>query len=221
MARTIELHVQAFREDDAGETRRVEPGSINALLPEGIEVAVVRAARAYTPSPGRRSVRESELRACLNEFIRTARPTDGDERWWAHVTLAQSMRMRTAFGVTYNANPSGRFVRRGFAVFLHDIDERDSSGLLFLRTLVHELGHVLNLDHADGGSRSLMTSSPPFPLEPQDLQFSPRCRHHLVEHPIDEVAPGRSPFGVVFDDPDPALRHPPREWGSMPDWMSD
>jgi hypothetical protein len=217
MQRTIDLHAQAYRRKDLARTQ-LDADRINDLLPQELRVAVHRVPRAHVAEASA-IVTEPELRACLQAFQLAERPRDADpdRRWWAHLTLAQALRNRDAYGMTYNANASGPFVRRAFALFLIDIDDVDREEQLFYRTLVHELGHVLNLDHADADGETLMKGAPRLPLQPAQLRFSRRSRHHLVEHPVAHVAPGRAAFGDLCDDPDPSLDHPEREAAPAPD----
>lgn len=184
----LKVFVQAFQE--AHENRVHLPADeIEGLFPTNLKVDLKPVTRVASPGHLVASVTEDQLRACLDDFVP---PQPSPDEWWCHVMLTGTFREEPGvFGAAFNAIPSqDRFVRRGCALFLTEIDLKDGSGAkgLLKRTLAHELGHVLNLAHEDADGPSIMAARPE--VEEMDLRWSEISDTHLRGHPSWRVVPG-------------------------------
>lgn len=149
--------------------------------------------------------------------------TDLDKEWRAHLLIVPST-MGSGRGVMYD---SIDIPREGAAAFSDDGYPTTESAWFgtsanqqarnvpraFMRTALHEIGHVFNLIHqffpGEGGSdNSIMTTTPEvadilqgpatgspgiFP-DNIDLSFNPHCRHDMIHFPDIVVRPG----GIAF-----------------------
>ena len=143
--------------------------------------------------------RDAELHGLLTRMKQNAVPTD--PRQWYVQALILTKHEQGLLGILF-----AREERDRFAVFAH----ASPNEAVLLRTVVHELGHALNLFHNDGDAdarccarvpggiangRSLMNQTrcagPNW-----EFVFSPKELEHLLTHPEPNIKP-RS--GVRYD----------------------
>jgi hypothetical protein len=114
-------------------------------------------------------------------------------------------------GFTTGDDPNGAPIftarpREGCAVFLDTIRARRGAdyGAEVKYTTVHELGHVFNLQHADGTPNFMRTSDPAAAFSQNHYRFTPPDQSRLAtcsHNPA--IMPGGSRFGSAFATNDP------------------
>jgi hypothetical protein len=125
---------------------------------------------------------------------------DGGEDWTAHLLLAKSSeRGLDTYGVMFDAASQPGPQRQGCAVFMEAIESYFPSDpqstllrrdQLFLRTMAHEIGHVLNLCHLDKADSSIMSEGRPSDDDLVAPQLSDGGKAHLTGHRPEAVRPG-------------------------------
>lgn len=202
--RELEVYVVCYPGINCPNLSQVLP----PLFPAGLSVRVEHRLETL-PSAGMDefgAVTETKLARDLAAYLSGLPPRAESDPWLACVFAARWLwGQQDVNGILVDADPSWEaqgYQRAGCGVFLGST----GTDWLFRRTVTHELGHVLNLDHADAEPGCVMLSSPGALTEP--IVFRPRAATHLVSHPIPEVRPGGMVFGAVVDN-----LHPAREGG--------
>lgn len=173
---------------------------VSALKRASIAATVnVRPFRPYaenTPDPQRLSI--AELHSWME--AQNPPPTSVDRAWRLHVLFAGQFSGRgegDVSGIMYDVEPQRRPARQGLAVFLNSKAianclpiNGDAWRREVLFTLVHEIGHVLNLPHAFEDNRAQALTWMNYP---ERMQAGP--------------AGFWASFKDVFDDPELAFLH--------------
>jgi len=179
--KVLRVYLQAHQEAHKNRVNLFRLEEIEDLFPPNLQLDLIPVHAVAMPGHSTAIITEDQLRECLAAFTSAREESDP---WWCHVMLAGSMAEEPgAFGAAFNAHESQwRFIRRGCALFLREIDDKDSptEKRLLKRTLAHELGHVLNLAHEDGAGNTIMAARPE--VEAMELRWSPISRAHLDEH---------------------------------------
>lgn len=125
---------------------------------------------------------------------------DGGEPWTARILLAQSHALGlTTYGAMFDVGTGASPARRGCAVFLKAVRDFTASTTpnaaaileeLFVRTLGHEVGHLVNLCHDPPAATDLMSEGRPDDADLANQKLSADNRRHLLLHPEDAVRPG-------------------------------
>lgn len=197
LPRTIRVYIEACADVPAWWTR-VSAARLNQSLGPDFQFRVQRVEQRLRIRSHHMDV--SSLRAIQARFRERIGVRDPPP---IHVLVARRLSGSAALGLLYDATASSTFVRLGCAVFTDPIASGPHPDETYFKTLCHELGHVLNLAHEDGGRTGVMRQGR---ARRWPISFSAASRHHLERHNPHWVAPGGT-AGCFQRRPDGRFAH--------------
>lgn len=168
MAWTLDVHLQWISEvkELLGhdlERLDVLEEELKGIFPEGCTIRLVSGGEvpAGTGGVSHDSIEVDTLNELLTQYAATT-PAVLDDRWSVYLLFA---------GFFYEEEDADgvAFHDKGCAIFVGNLRDVRGTGERFrrwtLRTICHELGHLLELGHVDGGGSPIMDGQPSGELE--------------------------------------------------------
>lgn len=194
----LNVFVRRLADVDNWFIQRERFASIQQYFPPGFTVTFKEnPAPINSPTPNY-PLELSQLRVAYLKVRQLDPPVSGT--WNAWILIANELSGSShVYGATFDADDeeSNGLQREFCTLFATRIGKDDDK---FRHTVVHELGHVLNLGHSEGG---VMSEG----LKKIDASLSPGAIAHLTTHPAPYVMPGGLPFGSDCGAVDQSYRH--------------
>jgi hypothetical protein len=193
----LEIHVHNYQDHPVPPAHLNEITALGGIFPSNYQISVHRGKVI-----GRNGTNLTT--AQLNNDLGNLNVNSGSGNTWkAHVLVGGNQgSVAKAYGQMFDLNPP-RY-REGCAVFMNPMDtyiNGDASllPLIFARTVLHEVGHMLNLDHSDAWKViHLMRSAPPHAHNRlRHTRLAEKSHKHLVHHDPETQRPGS---GVKYLD---------------------
>ena len=209
--RSLRIHIQPLRIEDREPAGLIDHGAVARAF-DGLLAARLHLEPAIRSEPsGSGMVGEEALLDALRAFRARSRLGFDGPDYLGFVVVAGSLsEYSLAHGVLFGEESGIGFRRReGCGVFWEAMPRgREALSRLLTRTVVHELGHLLNLDHADAEPGTVMTHVAPEDAAPP-YSFADIGRRHIAGHEDDYVRPGSMRF---FGSVESGQGHRPREY---------